>query len=237
MENPFKNVIGKIFNQKEIKSWTAVRFVDFLRFLDFHIEVTHKDGRVVKETYTYNEEIETKLLSIKDDYNNPWCEFIQRLNFEKGAYKKLYIGKLTSLVSAPLNYLKDHPAMITDEMKVIMENRPIRFYKYLKTYFLQGTNPIVTLSPDMSIDDLQKKQKNTFIKMINLHEELVDSIKTEGVENLTSAQKFTALPKLVDAIAKMAQKKPSNNMTINIGGSAREKEEAMLAFVKQQDEE
>ena len=250
--NPHRAIIGKNPERKELSEWSSIKWVEFLKFVQFHISIVKKPKSVPKDHYQITKERIDELNAILKSDDHPWKEFIYRINQinPDGSYNNGYFLKLRTLVRIVLTYLKFHPAVVTDEMKAIIDNNPNRMGWCLKQYYLRNTGRGEIVQRDqMTMDasemrpvgmpSLQKKQMDALIQMVDLHQELLKSIKTKDLKDLTVKDKLTALPKLVDAITKMTNKRVGiNHLTqINIHGGAREMEETMLDYIKQKNDE
>lgn len=251
-KNPYKAVVGKFPTQKELSEWSPNRWLDLLNFVASLIG-TKMRGNKTKETYSVTKEKIQELEGFLLVPNHPWAEYIYRVdrNVSEGYSVVQFYQRAQALATICLSYLKRHPASISDEMKAIIDTRPERMGWCLKQYFLKDTPQGQVVVRDqmkmegnypapMSMPSLQKKQMETLVEMVDLHQNLVKSIKKSHLSSdLTTMQKLTVLPKLTDAIAKMASRKGAQNQftQINIHGGAREMEETMLEYVKQKNQD
>lgn len=243
MIHPYKFIEGKAPTQKEYAEWTASKWVYFLRFTEFYIS---GEGKFEKYEVSM-EKIRSMEDSLKDE-NHPFNEFIWRVG--KWADKTNYVdyyNKFSNHARAGLTYLKKHPGSITVEMKEIMEKHPNRMKWALEQYGVVDSagGPIVqrdetvtvATGGKMELPSLQARMMTALVKTVDVYEQVAASITTHDIRGMEAKDKISALAKL-SFVFQMAQKKivPNSFTTININGSSKSMEEAMLAFTKKKSE-
>lgn len=243
MESPYRSVFNKGFTKLELSNWNTDSWLNFIKFADLFLTRDTKG----EERYLVNKERVELAEKCFDEPNHPWQEYLCRIHqFSFDKPPKAFFLRLKVMIRTCLTYLKVNPSLVNDEMKSILEKYPKRLGWCLEQYYLRDTGRGVVVQRDTTTVDggiqttttmpsVEKKQMETLIEMIDLHQQLVRSIKRNDLHQLDVKDKLIALPRLVDAITKMTNRKVSNNSftQINIHGSAKEMEAAALDYIKQ----
>src|ERR1035437_1172964 len=121
------------------------------------------------------------------------------------------------------------PALITQDMRLLMQKNPFLMGKYLRV------NPII-VAPDI-MPSIEVKEISPQVKLLSdtmdIVQTVIDRIKKEGVDKMTVKELISALPKFVDAITKMQGRatKIGNLTLINTQGSVEDMEKDMLGML------
>lgn len=251
--NPYNAVKGIFPGRKDYGDWKPDRWMDFLRFVEWHIVQRTREGRTkIEDRFSITKKQHADLEKWANE-DNPWAEFITRIGEFPSEGKSLqrYLVRMRTLVRQVLTYLKHHPSLITDEMKALIEKYPARMGWCLSQYFIKDTPQGEVLQRDTLVDgehgvtkvvmpSVQKMIAESLVTTVDMLNVLVKSIKNKDLKNsLTVKEKINAIPKLIDAIVKMGSRKtgPNHFTQINIHGGAREMEESMLDYVKQKNKD
>ena len=210
---------GKNPTKAEFSLWTPSRWMDYLRFVDFFLD---------KDKYSVTKD---KLLQVQEwklQSDHPWLEFFERVNRDE---EKAYTDKLRIMNMQAMKFLEIRPALVTDEMKVLMQKNPNIMGKYLRV------SPIVEVKDVAIVPAPVSKQTQVLSDTIDVLQVLVDKLKKEGVGDMSVKEMISALPKIVDAINKMQGRvtKIGNLTLINTQGSVEDMERQMLGMVGKQE--
>jgi hypothetical protein len=248
MSSPYQVVKGKYPTKADYGVWSSSRWLDFLSFMERHIIYRKKpDREKEEERLSITSAGLNELAALAEEVDHKWAEFFYRVGvfpIGKPNEDKEYLVRVRSMCRQALSYLKVHPALITEEMKTIMDKYPMRMGWALKQYRVINTPAGEIIQRDVAGPDgnktvmpsFQQKMMDTMVETVDLLGVMVNSIKKSHLANdLDTKDKINAIPKLVDAINKMANRKvtPNHFTQINIHGSAKDMEESMLSYVKQ----
>jgi hypothetical protein len=224
LESPYKPLIGKNPTTQEFSTWSGEKWMDFLRFIDFHIdhiEYRHKP----KDAYKITEDKLDKLKEWKSQSDHPWLEFMYRAE----STKVIYFIRIRTLNNLAMKFLEIRPALITQDMRLLMQKNPFLMGKYLRV------NPII-VAPDI-MPSTEVREISPQVKLLSdtmdIVQTVIDRIKKEGVDKMTVKELISALPKFVDAINKMQGRatKIGNLTLINTQGSVEDMEKDMLGML------
>ena len=216
----------------EMAQWTPIKWMDFLRFVDFFIENIKKPNKNVKDMYAISED---KVLQLKEfglQVDHPWLEFIQRCGeLSVSSCRK----RIPSMCIQGMKFLEIRPALVTDEMRLLMNKNPSLMGKYLRV------SPVVVVaSPSLPATPItiQSRQIDNLADAVDIVNILVKKIKKEGVDDMSVKEMISALPKIVDAINKMQGRatKIGNLTLINTNSSVEDMESQMLSMVGKQND-
>jgi hypothetical protein len=229
MIDPMYNSIkGKNQTKAEMALWTPARWMDFLRFIDFHIEkVKRSNYAELKDMYNITEDRILQLKEFSQQSDHPWLEFIARcgdLDIAKLRFK------IPSLCIQAMKFLEIRPALVTNDMRLLMNKNPNLMGKYLRI------SPIIEAPPGVLpaiVPTINSKQIENLSEAMDIVQLLVRKIKKEGIDDMSVKDMISALPKIVDAINKMQGKatKIGNLTLINTRGSVEDMENEMLSMV------
>src|ERR1035437_3611948 len=224
LESPYKPLIGKNPTTQEFSTWSGEKWMDFLRFIDFHIdhiEYRHKP----KDAYKITEDKLDKLKEWKSQSDHPWLEFM----FRAESTKVIYFIRVRTLNNLAMKFLEIRPALITQDMRLLMQKNPFLMGKYLRV------NPII-VAPDLKPELLPapvSRQTEILSDTIDVLKKFVDQAKTQDISELSIDKIIANISKLVDAINKMQGRatKISNLTLINTQGSVEDMEKDMLGML------
>lgn len=240
--NPYKSVMGKNPTAVELASWSHDRWLDFLQFTAMFIE--KEDD---KEAF----KITDKKRAVLDDYlqipSHPFQEFFYRINKWTGEHTNAQFRfRLLALHRDVFTYLKTHPSLISNEMKILMDSFPQRMGWALEQYKIIQTPHGETMVRDNGTDtqgvvalpSMQVKMMNSLVKMADLYENIIGSIEQKDVQKMLLNEKLKALKDLSFIFSTAAKKQQTNHFSqININTKdVKGVEEGMLEFIKKTQE-
>ena len=243
--NPYRAVMGKMPTKVELSAWTHDRWMDLIRFALAFIE---RDGE--SEVFRITDEKRKMMDSYLEIPNHPFQEFIWRIDlWLDDSTNRQYYYKLTTLTRLCLTFLKRHPSLIDDEMRKVMEEWPLRLGWALAQYRIQDTRAGEIVVRDNGVMDghsrkqvempsVQAKMMESLLKIADTYELLAGSISPKELAKLNVGEKLKALKDLSFIFGVASRKAQTNHLTqININTKdARSVEEAMLDFVKKNNE-
>jgi hypothetical protein len=245
--NPYRKIMGKIPTQVEMASWSYDKWMDLLRFALIFIEKSEETG---DEMFKITDEKRKQL----DDYlkipDHPFQEFIYRVDlWLTEATNRQYYYKLTTLTRVCLTYIKKHPSIVDDNMRILLQSYPKRLGWVLSQYRVVETRAGELVQRDAMIQDgnatkaiplpsVQVKLMNSILNISDLYERISQSIDTKDINKMKLDEKIKALKDLSFIFATATKKQSSNHFSqININTKdAKGVEEAMLDFIKKSNE-
>lgn len=226
LESPYKKFTGITPTTEDFSSWDSAKWMDYLRFMDFHIEQVKKPKYPLRDGYVITKEKIDKIREWQSQSDHPWLEFIYRISNND---KTKYMSKIRTANAKAMLFLQIRPTLITNDMRLLMQKNEFLMGKYLRV------NPII-IAPDI-MPSTEVKEISPQVKLLSdtmdIVQTVIDRIKKEGVDKMTVKELISALPKFVDAINKMQGKANKiNNLTlINTQGSIEDMESQMLGMV------
>jgi hypothetical protein len=226
LESPYKKFTGITPTTEDFSSWDSAKWMDYLRFMDFHIEQVKKPKYPLRDGYVITKEKIDKIREWQSQSDHPWLEFIYRISNDD---KTKYMSKIRTANAKAMLFLQIRPTLITNDMRLLMQKNEFLMGKYLRV------NPII-IAPDLKPELLPapvSRQTEILSDTIDLLKKYVDHAKTQDIEELSIDKVISAISKLVDAINKMQGKatKIGNLTLINTQGSIEEMESQMLGMV------
>ena len=226
LESPYKKFTGITPTTEDFSSWDSAKWMDYLRFMDFHIEQVKKPKYPLRDGYVITKEKIDKIREWQSQSDHPWLEFIYRISNDD---KTKYMSKIRTANAKAMLFLQIRPTLITNDMRLLMQKNEFLMGKYLRV------NPII-VAPDI-MPSTEVKEISPQVKLLSntmdIVQTVIDRIKKEGVDRMTVKELISALPKFVDAINKMQGKANKiNNLTlINTQGSVEDMEKDMLGML------
>lgn len=244
--NPYRAVMGKMPTQKELSAWSHDRWMDLLRFALLFIEKDDGGEEMYKITNDKRQQLD-EYLSIPD---HPFQEFIYRIDlWLDDSTNRQYYYKLTTLTRVCLTYLKKHPSLVNENMRLLVNSYPKRLGWILSQYTNVETRIGEVTQRDSMIQDgnttrpvalpsIQIKLMNSLIVMADMYENIAKSVSEKDVQKMNLGEKLKALKDLSFIFATSTKKQQTNHLTqINISTKdAKGMEEAMLDYVKKTQE-
>ena len=223
---------ARLPTESEFSLFSAERWLEFLQYIDFHIEMMKKRSDPIKDCYNVTTD---KLMQLKDysiQSDHPWLEFLNRTDITNET--KYPVMVRTFNVKA-MKFLEVRPSLVTEQMKEIMVRNKDLMGKYLRVasdivpVAVEGT----PLPPIGTVNTMQAKQLAIITDSVEYLQTLITEAKKRKVSDLSLKDILSAMPKIVDSINKMQnrQVKTGSLTQININGSAQDMEEGMLAFI------
>lgn len=241
MDNPYRAVQGTLPRKREVQEWSHDRFTDFLAFVTFFV-----DKDIIKVTKVKRQAVE-EYLNI--DYH-PWQEFLYRINCpldNPEATDRKFYYRLASMIRLVGGYLKQNPALVTEEMKEGIKDNPrlnwiIPHYKVVDTAI--GAEVVVPATLDTTTFvkrttsplNAEVTFMETMLKTANLFDMIVSSIKPSEIRSMDIKEKIAALSKLSFIGTNLRQMKPTTQVfkQINIHKANKEDvEKAILDFAQE----
>lgn len=243
---PFRIIEGKHPTQKEMGEWSNDKWLDLLRFGLHFIEASDK-RKGINEVFKCDKERMESMEAYLTIPNHPYHEFIYRINqWADRDNPRAFYFKFSHFIKQSLTYLKRHPAKISEEMRTMIEPHQ-RFNWCLKQYTVQTLkNGDEIVQRDLQVLDgndkvntklpsLQAKMMTSLIEVADLYEQIAKSISRSEVKDMPTSDKIKALNQLSFIFQAATKKMGPNSFTqINIHGSAKEMEQAMLDYVTRQ---
>ena len=228
----YNGIKGKNQTKADMALWTPQKWMDFLRFVDFHIEkVKRSNYAELKDMYAITEDKVLELKEFSQQSDHPWLEFIARCNDLSLTYCR---NRIPSMCIQAMKFLEIRPALVTEEMRKIMTKNPNLMGKYLRVSPIIEAPPVVlpAVAPT-----LQSRQIDNLADAVDIVNILVKKIKKEGVDDMSVKEMISALPKIVDAINKMQGRatKIGNLTLINTQAPVEDMESQMLSMVGKQE--
>lgn len=242
MKSPYSIIEGKYPTWKELSEWSENHWITFLTFADFFI-VIHPNS----ESWTINmakiEEMETYL----DIPNHPYHEFI----FRVGQWKKVttpikFKKKLQGMTNHSLRFFKNHPAAVSEAIKLQIERHPTTMAWCLKQFDTKETaageivtrdNTVATLGTtrNVSLPSLQAQIMTATLKIADLVSTIAGSISDSQLRSMDTDDKLKHLARLVPILTQIGKAKMGGNSftQINLNGGVKDLEQEMLAYVTQ----
>ncbi len=249
--NPWKAVIGKLPTQTQMLDFTADRWFSLLQFIEFFIEFKDRKGNSrVEDRFTVTAAKIAEMEKYLESPGHPFQEWMYRIDIWSDDNHKAFYYKFINLARIALSYLKRHPSSITPPMEELMQKYPNRMGRALLQYKVVDTGNGEVVSRDKmmtegngnkqtptTMQSVQVKMMNSLVKLADLYEDLSGSISKSELKDMETKDKLNALSKL-SFIFGMAQKKvgPSHFTQINLNGSTKDVEKAMLDYVKKVNE-
>ena len=230
MTDPMYNSIrGKNQTKDDMSLWTPDKWMDFLRFVDFCIEKQKRpNSKELKDMYAITEDKVYQLREFAKQSDHPWIEFITRCgDFD-------FKSRVRILNIQAMKFLEIRPALVTNDMRLLMNKNPNLMGKYLRISPIVEAPPVILPAVAPTIQSVQIENLADAVGVVTL---LVKKIKKEGVDDMSVKEMISALPKIVDAINKMQGKatRIGNLTLINTRGSAEDMEAEMLSMVGKQE--
>ena len=215
----FRAVQGSLPRMSELYDWDERKTLAFLNWASSFLTEDRSRFVFTKETI---ENAEKKL----DGPTCPEQEFLYRINLfttDLDATPRKFFYKFNTFLRNVLNYLKQNPAYLTDEMKVIMESTPrmswaLSHFKTTET----KTGQEVTVRDTQDLTQIKRqtvKQDTPEVRMLegmyhvaNIFEELARSIKPKDIKNMNVKDKISAISKLAFMFKVQQNFKPNANV-------------------------
>ena len=247
--SPFRAVQGKLPTKAELGNWPTQKFFSFLDFCN-HFMILEKGGHRISITTEKIREME----KIMRGPTHPYQEFLFRINqfsTDPESTQRKFLYKHGAFMRNVLGYLKMNPAIITEEMRAIIEPNN-RFNWCLRLTKLQMTRVGAEVIVPDTLDNVMYKKKqvqspnadkmliDSLIKVANVFDMIAGSIKKKDIESMTPSQKIMALSKLSFVHATARNFKPGSAVfqKINVFQAGKEElESALLDFSKVKDEQ
>lgn len=243
--NPYRVVQGRLPSQKELSEWTEVRWSEFISFASSFIGTGRKG-----EMFVITKESVREAERCMEDAGHPWAEFMHRIDLPSDRHTpRQFYYKFQTMVRICLTYLKRHPSKVTAEMEEALRRHPARLgwclgqYKAVETSDGGEVVQRDTMVQDgfkkvpASLPSMQAQVMTAMSKTVDLYNEIARSIKPSDVKAMPVKEKIAALQKLgvVFDFAKKSKVAGGSFTQINIAGSPRDMERAMLDFVKRKE--
>ena len=227
----YNSLKWKYPTKEEFSQWTPDKWMDYLRFTDFFIEKVKKGYFPMRDTYVFTPDKLSQIKIFMEQSDHPWLEFIARIGIEDN-----YGTKVRFFLIQAMKFLEIRPALVTQDMKLLMRKNPFLMGKYLRVSPIVEAPPVLLPAVAPTIQSVQIENLADAIGVVTL---LVKKIKKEGVDDMSVKEMISALPKIVDAINKMQGKatKIGNLTLINTQASVEDMESQMLSMVGKQNNE
>jgi hypothetical protein len=206
------------------EDFSQYNWLEFIKYLDFHIKVKEWRKGDYKDKYNITEDLIDVLKRLNSEPEHPWIPFMAVID----PFSEKYVYRIKNFAVRALKYLKEHQDLITPEMKEIMLKSPSIMGKYI----ISGENLPTPLVPNAPIT-LQSQQLSIITDSVEYLQKLIKEAKKRDVSELSLKDILSAMPKIVDAINKMQnrQVKVGSLTQINLNGSAEDIENGMLAML------
>ena len=239
--SPYRIVFGKYPRYEDLRDWSDNKWLTFISFLDFFIKSYDNSE---KWHCSSDRVAEFEAIAIE---GHQWNEFFWRMGQPKETTTpQKFRLKINGMSMHCLGYLKKHPALVSDGIKVAIEHHPILLGWALKQYKIDetlGGTPIVRRDVEvtnpggknqMSMPSLNAKMMTSLVKVADIVEMLASGITPSELKGMETKDKLNNLAKLLPILTTLGKSKmASNHFTqINLNGSTKDIEQAMLNYGK-----
>lgn len=213
----FRAIQGSLPRMSELYDWDERKT---LAFLNWAASFLNEDKTRFVFTEATIKEAEKKL-------EQPTCpeqEFLYRINLfttDLDATPRKFFYKFNTFLRNVLNYLKQNPVYITEEMKAVLESSPrmawaLSHFKTVETKVgsevtVRDTNDVTQIARrTVKQDTPEVLMLEGMYAVANLFTELAKSIKPKDIKNMNARDKFTALAKLIPMFRVQQNFKPNS---------------------------
>ena len=226
---------GKFFTQTELANFTEGQYIVFLRFCEQFMVPSPEGPRYANNPTLWRRSEE--ILAMPD---HPFAEHLWRINIfssdKKSTYRKFFFRQL-QIMNTVLKYIQRNPAVVTEEMKKIMELYPRFAWALTQTEIKETAIGTQVLIPKEGIAPYEQRLASAAGKTINLLERLVDSIKDEDIKKMSAKDKLLADGSMgyLFTIAKSIRPNRTVFQQINIHGADRDTLEKTILQANRQE--
>jgi len=235
--NPYRAVQGILPTKREIQNWPHDKFMDFLGFVDFWVV-----GDMIKVTEAKRTEMEKLAFETP---HHPWQEFMWRIDhflLNPEATSRKFYYKLAAMIRQVGTYLKQNPAMVTDDMKAIIEPNPRLKWILPQFKIIETKIGAETIVPDTQ-ESVGFENKNvpmqvdaelsimaSMFKAANVFDMLVSSIKPSEIKSMEVKDRINAMSKLSFVFNQAKNMKPNARVFKQLNIFRAEKEDLEKAL-------
>lgn len=234
----FRAVQGSLPRMSELYDWDERKT---LAFLTWAASFLNEDKTRFVFTEKTIKEAEKKL----EEPTCPEQEFLYRINLfttDLDATPRKFFYKFNTFLRNVLNYLKQNPAYVTDEMKSIMESSPrmawaLSHFKSVETK--TGAEVVVRDTQETTgIKRTTVRQDTPEVRMLegmfhvaNIFEEIARSIKPKDIKTMSVKDKIGAISKLAFMFKVQQNFKPNSQVFQQINIYKAEKDDLEKAIL------
>lgn len=247
MLNPFRAFQGELWKKVDLKDWNEKKYLAFFESVDRFTVL--KDG-----THTLSVTTEG-LMSLEQEAFSGQFPFLQelvtridRMTTDPKATPHKFYDRFAACIRMVGGYLKEHPSLVTDEMRGIIERNP-RLAWCLTRFEIKDTKPGVPLVVEKRLDEVIPSDKRVTSKVRDSNLQLAESrvfladallavtstLTKRELKQLSTKEKITAALGIMKVLQSAANFKPNigvmNQLVIN-KASRDDLESAMLDFNK-----
>lgn len=242
MDNPFSLVKGKLPTVKEYAEWSSDKWLSFMAYCSKFLELKGRDSERIIVNNILLTGVENECMAS----SHQWNEFHWRMNFPVDDHTrsdnipKSFLWKLNTFIIQGMQFLKKHPAHVTEEMKKVMLVHP-RFAKAAVQYRVDEgivvqdhEVPGATGTSSANLPSLQARVMENIVKTADIYAELADSLTPTQIKKMRPEARLSAMSKLFPVMISAIKNRvvPNHFTQININGNVGDKEKAMLGFLK-----
>ena len=224
----YKTVKNKNFRSTELAQWGEKQYITFLRFVE-QFMVPSEEG----PKYSGINDLWRKAEEVMLMPDHPFQEYLWRIDrFTSGkdtSYRKFF-KKVNDLMQTVLKFIQNNPAVVTDEMRKILEMYPRFAWSLKQSAIVETTMGFPVVAPQAALASFDQRLYNAGVKTVDLLEKLVDSISDRDLKTMKARDKMIAIGRMgyIFNIAKSLKPNTKIFNTININGASREELEASL---------
>lgn len=242
--NPFRAVQGNIWKKVDLQEWTEKIYLAFFEAVDRFTVL--KDG-------DYTVKITTEgLMKLEQDAFGGQFPFLQELvsrinqltTDPKATPHKFYL-KFATCIRQVGGYLKEHPSLVTDAMREIIQRNP-RLAWCLVHFEIKDTKPGIPIMVETKLDkvggrypevmknpDVNVKMSESRMYLADAMHTITKSLTKKDLRNLTAKERITSALGIMKVLQSAQSFKPNvgvlNQLVINKAGRE-DLEAAMLDF-------
>lgn len=239
--SPFRAVRGQNWKKRDIQEWNEKTY---LQIFDVVHRFTVLKGltSVIKITSEGLMKFEQDAFSGQFPLLEELAVRMNQLTTDQHATPRTFFLKFSSLIRLIGAYIREHPSVVTEEMKKSMETNP-RLSWMLEHYVKKETKMGVSLIGERKLDGLQGRHEvvnnpdpniifmESVMKATDLTHRLIKGIKSTDLKELSTKERISLGFAGVKMLSAMKSYKPNIGVfnQINIKAAGREElEEAML---------
>ncbi len=236
-------------SKRDLSEWTDKKFIFFLNFLLFFLLKSDKTERFSAPRV---KRIEAE--HFLETPNHPYQEFLYRINqftFDPNSSDRKFMFKFQTLYRAVLYYLRANPALITAEMKKLMESTPRLKWAMSNTKVITselGVDVVVAdtkdnssiVSKEMTVPSLEKRMLDALLKTVNVYEMLSTSLTQREIKQMDAKDKLMALARFSPLFNMVKSFRPNVTLFKNLNVHVANKddlEQQMLDYAKHKSNE
>lgn len=247
-ENKFRFVKDQLLRTTDVAGWDAAKFLSFFVFMDRFYAIVFGKGKI-EVTILKIQLCEQVLSEFPED---PMAEFLWRINrwsepYDGSVHKKFYI-RLASMMRIVFGYLKQNPAVVTEEIKehckgkiqyawILSNTRVVTTRTGASVVEHDNTGFTGNMMTPVTSADTDKTMMDAILQVGSILNMLSSGITKKDIDKLNVKDKINAIQKLLPVANIIRNFKPNGNTfkQINIYKAGKDElEAALIDFTKQE---